>query len=157
MFKRSLIPKALVLLIIFVTGCKGLQDIQITGADGFELKGMENNAVNFAANIGVSNPSSVGFKVSEVNLKAIVDGIFIGTITTPDKVKIRARSDSSYRMNFSLELANIITGASTLYNISRKKQVNVDMQGYVKAHSWFTVKKVDVHETRVVDVPKNYR
>ena len=148
---------AMTLLPILFLSCRGLNNIEITGADGFKIRGMENNAVIFAADIGVRNPSSVGFKVSEVNLKTTVDGNFIGTLTTPDRVKIPARSDSSYRMNFTLQLANLITGASALYGISRKKQVNVAMQGYVKARSGLVTKKIEVNETRLVDVPRNLR
>ncbi len=148
-------------LILFSTmllvSCQGLKNITITGADGFQVTGMENNKVSFTADIGVSNPSGVGFRVKEVNLKAVIDGNFIGTVTSPDRVKIKARSDSSYHMNFSLELANMISGASTLYNLSKKKQVNVEMQGYVKARAGLGVKKVDVHESRLIDVPKRFR
>ena len=60
-------------------------------------------------------------------------------------------------MNFSLDLANILSGASTLYSLSRKKQVTLEMQGYVKARSWLTVRKVDVNEKQVVDVPSMSR
>ena len=144
---------ALILLIFLLTACGKVSDIQLTGIDDFEFKGMENNAVSFAATIGVSNPSSVGFTVSEVNLKTIVDGNFIGTLTANEKVRIKANSDSSYHMNFSLTMANILTGASSLYSLSRKKQVKVEMQGYVKARSWFTVRKVDILESRMIDVP----
>jgi len=144
---------ALLFIVTILTSCRGVQDIQITGVNGFELKGMENNRVSFSANIGVINPASLGFKISEVNLKTSIDGSFIGSLTTSNQVKIPARSDSTYHMNFSLELANLLTGASTLYNMSRKKQVTVNMQGYVKARSWFTVKKIDVNEMRLIDVP----
>jgi LEA14-like dessication related protein len=150
---RSLLFTSLALAVILLSSCRGIQDIQITGADRFEMKGMENNRLSFSANIGINNPSSVGFKISEVNLKTSVDGSYIGTVTTNEPVKIPARSDSTYLMSFSLELANLLTGASTLYSMTGKKQVTVDMQGYVKARSWLTVKKVDVHETRLISVP----
>ncbi len=145
------------LLLPLLLSCKDLNDIEITGVEGFKMRGMENNAVTFAADIGVRNPASVGFKVSEINLKTTIDGNFIGTLTSPDRVKIPGRSDSTYTMNFSLELANIITSASALYNLSRKNQVNVVMQGYVKARSGLITKKVDVNETRLMDVPRNFR
>ena len=147
----------LILSTMLLVSCQGLKNVTITGADGFQVIGMEDNKVNFAANIGVSNPSGVGFRVKEVNLKAVIDGNFIGTVTSPDKVKIKAHSDSSYHMNFSLELANMISGASTLYNLSKKNQVNVEMQGYVKARAGLGVKKVDVHESRLIDVPRRLR
>jgi LEA14-like dessication related protein len=144
---------SILLLLLLLTACGKVSDITLTGINDFEFKGMENNAVSFAARIGVSNPTSVGFTVSEVNLKTIVDGNFIGTLTANEKVRIRANSDSSYHMNFSLSMANLLTGASSLYSLSRKKQVKVEMQGYVKARSWFTVRKVDILESRMMDVP----
>lgn len=153
MHKRSLPFTALLLAVILLSSCKGVEDIQLTGADGFVMKGMENNKILFSLDIGFKNPSSVGFKISEVNLKTSVDGSFIGTLSTVEKVKIPARSDTTYRMDLSMELANMITGAATLYNITRRKQVTVEMQGYVKARSWFTFKKVVIHETRLIDVP----
>lgn len=143
--------------VLLLLSCKDLNDIEITGVEGFKMRGMENNAITFAADIGVRNPASVGFKVSEINLKTTIDGNFIGTLTSPDRVKIPARSDSTYTMNFSLEIANIITSASSLYNLSRKNQVNVVMQGYVKARSGLITKKVEVNETRLMDVPRNFR
>jgi LEA14-like dessication related protein len=140
-------------LLLLVSGCKGVEDIAMTGISGFELTGMENNAVRFSAVVGVSNPSRIGFRVSELNLKAQVDGNFIGTLTTTDRIRIPAHSDTSYRMNFTLTMANLLTGASSLYSLSRKKQVNIDFQGYVKARSWFTTKKTEIRESHTVDVP----
>lgn len=153
---RSLLLISL-LLPLLLSSCTGLRDIEITGVEGFKMRGIENNAVSFAADIGVRNPASVGFKVNEINLKTTIDGNFIGTLTSPDRVKIPARSDSAYSMNFSLELSNIITSASALYNLSKKNQVNVVIQGYVKARSGLITKKVDVNETRLMDVPRNLR
>jgi LEA14-like dessication related protein len=138
---------------LVLSSCKGVEDIRFTGIDNVALKGIENNKVNFTADIGVSNPSPVGFKISEVNLKTIADGTFIGTLTTGNPVKIPAHTDTTYRMDFSMELANMLTGASTLYAISRKKQVSVEMRGYIKTRSWFTVKKVDIDETQLINVP----
>lgn len=145
--------RLLLLSFFLFAGCKGVEDIKMTGISGFEFKGMENNAIRFAMRISVSNPSPVGFHVREVNLKTQVDGNYLGTLTTTDRIKIAAHSDTSYIMNFTLSLANIVTGASSLYGLSRKKQVNVDLQGYVKARSWLTTKKTRIKESHVVDVP----
>jgi hypothetical protein len=150
------IPKAFRLLffsMLLMAGCKGVEDIAMTGISGVEFKGMENNTLRFSVVVGVSNPSSVGFRVSEVNLKTQVDGNYLGTLTTTDKIRIPARSDTSYRMNFTLTMANMITGASSLFSLSRKKKVTIDMQGYIKARSWLTTKKTEIKESQTVDVP----
>jgi hypothetical protein len=82
-----------------------------------------------------------------------VDGNFIGTLSITDPVRIKAKSDSSYSTDFSLQIANMLTGASTLYGISRKKQVTLEMQGFVRARKWFAFRKIDVSEKQRIDVP----
>jgi hypothetical protein len=37
--------------------------------------------------------------------------------------------------------------------LREKKQVTVDMQGFVRAKSWLVFRKIDITEKRVVDVP----
>ncbi len=138
---------------LLLTSCKGVEDIRLTGVSDFEFKGMENNVISFSAKVGVSNPSAVGFRVTGMNIKTLADGNFIGTLSTPDHVKIKARSDSAYFMNFTLTLPNMLTGASSLYSLARKKKVNMEMQGVITARSWLTTRKTEIHESRTIDVP----
>jgi hypothetical protein len=144
----------LLFLSALLISCKGVDDISFKGVDNVALIGMEDNKIKFSADVAVFNPSSVGFRISQVSLKTSIDGMFLGTLTTIDPVKIKARSDTSYHAVFSLELANIITGASTLYGLQRKRQVTIEMQGFVKARSWLTSRKVDVLEKQLIDVPQ---
>jgi hypothetical protein len=83
----------------------------------------------------------------------MADGNYIGTLSTTDKIRIPARSDTSYRMNFTLKLANVLTGASSLYSLSRKKEVLVELQGYVKSRSFLATHKTNIKESRKVAVP----
>ena len=142
------------LSIILLISCKGVDEISFTGIDNVKFLGVNNNLVSFSADIGIHNPSTAGFRIKEVNLKTSVDGNFIGTLVTLNPVKIKARRDSSYHADFALEIANMITGSSALYGAMRKKQVTVEMQGHVKACSFLTVRKIDVAEKRLIDVPK---
>lgn len=151
---KSLIFLSFLITLFLFTSCKGVTDIEVTGADGFEYKGMDNNSLLFSVNIRMHNPSSLTFRIREVNLKTVVDGNYLGTISTNDKIKVPAQSDSSYRVTFNLQLTNLLTGASTIYSLSRKEVVTVEVQGYVKARSMLVVKKVDVLESRVVEVPR---
>jgi hypothetical protein len=146
-------PYIIIFLLLLLSGCKGVEDIAMTGISDFRFKGINNDLISFSAVVGVSNPSRVGFHVSEVNVKAIADGNYIGTLTTTDKIKIPARSDTSYNMNFTLKLANVLTGAASLYSLSRKKEVLVELQGYVKSRSFLATHKTNIKESRKVAVP----
>ena len=143
----------LLLLIAIISGCKGVEDIAMTGISDLRFKGINNDVISFSAVVGVSNPSGVGFHVSEVNVKTMADGNYIGTLSTTDKIRIPARSDTSYRMDFTLKLANVLTGASSLYSLSRKKEVLVELQGYVKSRSFLATHKTNIKESRKVAVP----
>lgn len=143
----------LFLLLIVLPGCKGVEDIAMTGISDFKFKGINNDVISFSAVVGVSNPSRVGFHISELNVKTMADGNYIGTLSTTDKIRIPARSDTSYRMNFKLKLANVLTGASSLYGLSRKKEVLVELQGYVKSRSFIATRKTQIKESRTVPVP----
>jgi LEA14-like dessication related protein len=143
------------LLIIFtaIAGCKGVEDITMTGVSDFKFKGINNDVISFSAVVGVSNPSRVGFHISELNLKTMADGNYIGTLSTTDKIKIPARSDTTYRMNFTLKLANILTSAASLYSLSHKKEVLVELQGYVKSRSFLATHKTNIKESQKVAIP----
>jgi hypothetical protein len=143
----------LFLLLIVLSGCKGVEDIAMTGISDFKFKGINNDVISFSAVVGVSNPSRVGFHISELNVKTMADGNYIGTLSTTDKIRIPARSDTSYRMNFKLKLANVLTGASSLYGLSRKKEVLVELQGYVKSRTFIATRKTQIKESRTVPVP----
>jgi hypothetical protein len=143
----------LLFVLILFAGCKGIEDIAMTGISDFQFRGINNDLISFSAVVGISNPSGMGFRVSELNVKTMADGNFIGTLSTTDNIKIRAHSDTSYRMNFTLKLANVLTGASSLYSLSRKKEVLVELQGYVRSRKFLTSRKTDIKETRMVPIP----
>ena len=137
-----------------LNGCKGLDAIEITGVDHFEFKGIEDNIIHFATDVAVSNPSGVAFRVRDINLRATVDGSYLGSLTNDEVIRIPARSDSVYNMDFNLRLTSIFSGVSVIISLSRKKEVDVELQGYVKSRSGLVTKKVDVQESMRVEVPE---
>ena len=134
-------------------GCKGLDAIEITNIDHFVLKGIEENTILFSTDVTVYNPSGVAFRIREINLRAMADGNYLGLLTNDEVIRIPAHSDSVYNMQFNLKLANIFSGASVLFSLSKKEEVNVDLQGYVRSRSGLVTKKIEVQESRVVEVP----
>ncbi len=150
---QNLLKILTAILILTLASCGDMKDITFKGVDHVQLKGMDNNNVKFSADVSMFNPSSVNFRVSEVNLKMIVDGNFIGTLSIDEPIRIKANSDTSYFADFNLQLANLFTSATALYGLKNKRQVTVDMQGFVKAKSFLASRKIDIKEKRVVDVP----
>ena len=136
---------------MMLNGCKGLDAIEITNVDHFEFRGIEDNTIYFSTDVTVYNPSNVAFRVRDVNLRALVDGNYLGSLTNDEVIRIPARSDSVYNMNFNLRLTSIFSGASVLFSMSRQKVVDVELQGYVRSRSGLVTKKVEVPELDFFD------
>ncbi len=145
---------AYLLLPLLFIGCKGVDDISFTGIDNVVFRGIEDNKLLFSADVGIFNPSNVSFRVSEVDLKTSIDGTYLGTLTSDQPLKIKAKVDSAYHADFTLELANILSGASMLYGISKKSRITVEMKGFVRARSWLAFRKIEVAEKQTIDVPE---
>ncbi len=139
---------------LVLSSCNDIENIEIIGVEKVIFEGIQDNMVYFSAGLKVYNPSAVSFKIREVNLKTVADGVFLGTLNCTDKIKINARSDSVYMVPLSLKLANIFTGASMLYKLSRQKKVNMEVKGYVRVRTMMIYKKIEVSEKQLMDVPK---
>jgi LEA14-like dessication related protein len=153
--KKNRVALISLVLSLFVLGsCNDIRNIEIKGVEKVKFQGIENNTVYFLAGINVSNPSGVNFRIKEVNFAAVADGDFLGTLRCDEDTKIVSRKDSVYTVPFSLKLGNIFTGASSLYRLSRKNKVNLDVKGYVRVRSGLITRKIDIQRSEVVDIPK---
>jgi len=137
-----------------LSACRSLDDIQFKGIESVIFQGFENSTVRFSAQLHVSNPSGIGFKIKDVNLKTVANGDYLGTLHCDDVVKIASRADSVYSVPMSLKLGNLVTGAASLYKISRQRNVKMEVKGYVRVTTMFFSRTIEVSEARVLDVPK---
>lgn len=149
--------RILLLAPLFLISCGRTDEIRLTGVNDFSFKGFEEGTVTFAALVGVSNPSGIAFRITDMNLKTAVNGNYLGDLKTADKIRIPARSDSTYQMTFTLTINNMLANMASIYALSRQKQVQIDLKGEVMARTWIGKKKVEVSESRIVDVPANLK
>lgn len=147
------IPVILLALIMFAS-CSGIGEINVTSVDNFKIMGIDDNIVTFSADIGVSNPSAIGFRVREINVAASADGIYIGNLINTASLKIPAQTDSVYNMIFDMRLSNMLSTAGQLISLSHKDQVNVGFKGYIRSTSGLISRKTNIEDSRTVDVPQ---
>ena len=132
--------------------CSGLKDISLTSVDNIRIKSIEDNIVTFNADVGVSNPSAVGFRLKELEVDVTADGVYLGKLKNNDIVRIPAHSDSLYNIAFSLRLSNLLATAGTIISLSRKSEVNIDLKGYVRSTSGLVTRKTDITQTTVINL-----
>jgi LEA14-like dessication related protein len=142
------------LTFLFAVSCRSFEEIELKGISNVSFRGIENNTVRFSAGLQVYNPTAYGIKIKELSLKTIANGDYLGTLRCDDDIRIAARKDSIYMANLNLKLANILSGAAAIYKLSRQDKVRLEVQGYVKARTMMLTRKIEVAETRMVDMPK---
>jgi len=153
--KKNSVPCFFLVLTIFaVSSCKDIDNIEIKGVEKVSFRGIEDNIVFLTAGISISNPSAITFRIKAVNLATVADGDFLGTLQCNENIRIAARKDSVYLVPLSLKLGNFLTGAASLYKLSRQSRVKLEVKGYVRVRSGLVTKKVEVIRSQIVDVPK---
>jgi hypothetical protein len=152
--KKTTFGLLFVSVIILLSSCKGIGNIELKGVEKANFNSFENNMVHFTAGLIISNPSGVSFRVREVNLGIVANGDFIGTLHCDEDFKIKSRCDSVYMVPLSLQLGNIFTGAASLYKLSRQRQVKMEVKGYIRAKSFIVTKKIEISRSQVMDIPK---
>ena len=140
------------LSIIFLLGsCGELKNIEIRGADNFKYKGFTGNHVEFEADIDVYNPSNHKIKVMDMDLKLLVNDIYLGRLQNSDDIQILPHTDGYITVPLSLRITNLFSGMSTIAKLYNQRNLKVEVDGYVKARTAFITRKVDINKTTYVD------
>jgi LEA14-like dessication related protein len=125
--------------------------VEIRGADNLRYKGFKNNQVEFEADIQVFNPSHLKIKVKEINVKLLVNDMYLGRLQNAEEFQILPQSDESIRVPFRLRIANLFTGLAAISKLYNQKNLKVEVTGYVTAKTAFYRKKINVNEITYVD------
>ena len=134
-------------LLLLTASCANLENIVVGDVSDVKFRGFVDNTLAFNVVVPVENPSNVRFKIKEVNVKATVNGEYIGRILSDDVVVIPPRSDDEHVFLIKIHL---LRGASTVMHASRNKSMEVEVDGYIKAKSYLMNRKIPVYEKRII-------
>ncbi|MBN2212934.1 MAG: LEA type 2 family protein [Bacteroidales bacterium] len=134
--------------------CGKINEVEIRGADNLRYNGFKNNQVEFEADIRVFNPSSHKIKVREIDMKLLVNDMYLGRLQNAEEFYILPRSDEFISVSFRLRIANLFTGLSTISGLYHQRNLKVEVNGFVKAKTAFYKKKIDVREITYIDALK---
>ena len=137
-------------LLIFIS-CGKMNEIEIQGADNFKYSGFKDNHVEFEADIKVFNPSHHKIKVKEINVKLLVNDMYLGRLQNAEEFQILPHSDEYIRVSFRLRIANIFYGLSTISRLYNQKNLKVEVDGFVIAKTALYRKKLEVKEITYID------
>ncbi len=138
------------LLLIFIS-CGRIDELEIQGADNFRYNGFKDNHVEFEADIKVVNPSHYKIRVKEINMKLLVNDMYLGRLQNAEEFQIKPLSDEYITVPFRLRITNIFYGISIVSRLYNQKNLKVEVDGFVIARTAFYRKKINVNEITYVD------
>lgn len=137
---------------VFVIGltlssCKvGAPDFR--GSDGFKLEKMDGREIYAGITAKVYNPNWFAIKLKKTALDVYMEEQYMGKIMLDKKLKLKAKRESA--LNVALH-AQLEEGAMiSMLRYSAKENVNVRIEGKIKAGVWFFTKKISVNETHQI-------
>ena len=131
--------------------CSKINEVEIRNADNLRYSGFRNNQVEFEADIQVHNPSHHKIKVKEIDVKLLVNDMYIGRLQIAEEFQILSQSDEFIRVPFLLKIPNIFAGLSTISKLYNQKNLKIEVNGFVTAKTAFYRKKINVNEITYVD------
>ncbi len=138
-------------LLLLLVSCGKVDEIEIQGAGNFKYKGFSANAVEFEADIKVINPSRHKIKVREINMRLMVNDMYLGRLMNAEEFEIPPLSDEYITVPFRLRINNIFYGISTISRLYNQKNLKVEVDGFVIAKTTFYRKKLEVNQITYVD------
>jgi LEA14-like dessication related protein len=137
--------------LFILISCGKIDEVEIQGADNFKYKGFKDNHVEFEADIKVVNPSRHNIKVKEINVKLLVNDIYLGRLQNAEEFQILPLSDDYIRVPFRLRITNIFSGISTITKLYNERNLKVEVNGFVIAKIAFYRKKINVSQITYID------
>ncbi len=137
--------------LFLLVSCSNINEVEIRNADNLRYNGFKNNQVEFEVDIQVHNPSHHKIKVKDIDVKLLVNDMYVGRLQIAKEFQILPQSDEFIRVPFRLKIPNLFAGLSTISKLYNQKKLKVEVNGFVTAKTSFYRKKINVNEITYVD------
>lgn len=140
-----------IILFLLLSGCVSYNDIEIGDIQNASFKSFDDNVVELAVEVPVSNPNKFGIRIKEINLRTSLNKYYIGKLVCDDVITIPPKSNETHNLNFKLRISNPIQGVLVFFSVIKNDDIKVDIEGYIKFRSLLVSRKIEVKETTVIN------
>lgn len=141
-------------MVVLLFSCGKFEEIEIRDLRDFNFEGVVGNNAKFSADILVYNPNREKIKIKMIDMKVLVDNVYLGTMICEDEIVIPKKAESLVNIPCGLKIANIFSGASTLYRLANEDSIKVSLDGTVTAQVKMITKKVKITRSMMIEPPK---
>ncbi len=136
-----------IVLLASLASCK-VSAPDFRGTEGFKMDKVEGREVYATVTAKVHNPNWFAIKLKKSSVDVYMEEQYLGKIYLEKKLKLKAKKESDLTVPLHAHLED---GAMiSLVRFSLKDNVNVRVDGKIKAGVWFLSKKIKVNETHEI-------
>lgn len=147
------LPIAL-MLVICLTSCLGLKEVNITGIKDITVVGQDENGLRLNVLVGIENPNNMRIKIKNAEIDALANGNKLGTAILAEKVIIQKRSSEMVPMDFYLKGKDLFSGsAGAILSTLLSQRAEVQMKGEIKIKAYGIGKKIPVDMKQEITLP----
>lgn len=140
----------LVLVALSLTGCISYDDPEFKGWSNFKFGGLEGKTVELSFDASIYNPNKYTIKAKPSEFDLYVNDDYVGKAFLTEKIKMKKNVTSECPVNLRIEL---IDGAMfKLMKLVNKKEVEIMLDGKLKASVLGISKKFDVKEKKKLNM-----
>lgn len=130
----------LVILVLLLHGCSGLETITVSPVKEITFKGFEGSTLLFEIALPVYNPNQFKIIVHDIHFTAFYNKSSLGYIMLENEFVIEKNQAKVYIIPLKLRLTNVLQGLNLLLNRSEDKLSKLNYEGHIEVKR-FLMKK----------------
>ncbi len=145
----------LILTPLILTGCFSYKDLNFDGVENFKMGKIEEGSIDFGFDVKLENPNNYNIKIKPTDLQVFLGENELGMARLDKKLVIKKNSKASYPVVINAKLLQAAgAGFSSVMELATKKSADVRIVGPVKGSVYGITRKMEVDETRSIDLGK---
>lgn len=137
------------LVLLTLSSCLEIQDVDFKGMDGVKLEKMENKKLALKLGIKIENPNFFSIKIKPSVVDVFVNDELIGKAYLDESIKLIHKKENTYFAKVHVDLEDGALIKFVKYTLKLKVQLRV--KGKIKGSVYGIPKKVDIDEVKEVD------
>jgi len=140
----------LLIPVMLLVGCSGIQELKIGNIRNFELKGMKNNILDVEITVPVENPNVFKVRLNDADFRVTNGATLIGTMKQVDDVVIASKSKKDYPIRLKVELSSFKNNLFGIYSLFQSRP-DLRLSGTINVHSLLYRKKIEVKDYQLIN------
>lgn len=142
----------ILLIIVLLSGCSAYKQVNFTGVDGVDFKGMVDNKISLELKVPIENPNWYKIKIKSMDFDVRVNGNYLGKMKNAKQIIIPAKSDTTQSFLVDIYVKNLLGSMSTLYKMRKAKSVEMEIDGTMKVKAFLSARTIEISEKQRVSL-----